>query len=158
MALIFTSRCLWTAPISTHSIRSRVSRGCPHPRTSDLWRVRALAAALLYSVAIGLGEPRDHSETCHVFHFSNQLFHSRDGQNTVVDSPPAMLRSSMDDTDREQQELIDWYEKLIICVATLPRQERAAFEMWDRMRTSDQAICEWPGFAKYLPQPPWERD
>ena len=38
-----------------------IAQGYPHPRTSDLWQVRALAAALLYSVAIGLGEPRDHS-------------------------------------------------------------------------------------------------
>jgi hypothetical protein len=45
--------------------------------------------------------------------------------------------------------------KMLVCVESLPPEERADFEKWDRERAEGVATSDWPGFAKYLPTPPW---
>jgi hypothetical protein len=57
-----------------------------------------------------------------------------------------------------QQEIIDWYEKMLVCVAALPPDKRASFDQWDRHRPKGVATSDWPGFATRLPKRPWERD
>jgi hypothetical protein len=49
-----------------------------------------------------------------------------------------------------------WFGKMLECVEKLPPEERAEFDIWDRERTEGVATSDWPGFAKYLPTPPWE--
>lgn len=56
--------------------------------------------------------------------------------------------------ERNQQEVIDWFGKMLECVESLPPDERTAFDKWDGERTGETGTSEWPGFAKYLPPRP----
>jgi hypothetical protein len=58
------------------------------------------------------------------------------------------------DHTRERQELMNWHEKVVACVESLPPDERGAFDKWDSERTGDVNTSEWPGFSKYLPPRP----
>ena len=58
---------------------------------------------------------------------------------------------------RERQGLIAWYGKMVVCLNSLPPDERADFDKWDKERTGETATSDWPGFARYLPPRPLPR-
>jgi hypothetical protein len=51
---------------------------------------------------------------------------------------------------------MQWFSKMLECVESLPPEERAQFDKWDRERPEGVATSDWPGFAKYLPARPWD--
>lgn len=52
--------------------------------------------------------------------------------------------------------LMQWFGKMVECVESLPPEECAELDKWDRERRDGVATSDWPGFAKYLPAPPWK--
>jgi hypothetical protein len=56
-----------------------------------------------------------------------------------------------------QQAVLEWYRKMLACLDSLPPDERAAFEQWDKARPIGVVTSDWPGFDKYLPPRPWSR-
>lgn len=58
----------------------------------------------------------------------------------------------------KRQDMMDWWEKMLVCVESLPPDERAAFDKWDKEREGGTATSDWPGFDKYLPPRPWSRE
>ncbi len=58
--------------------------------------------------------------------------------------------------DIYQERVTQWFSKMLECVENLPPEERAEFDKWDRERPEGVCTSDWPGFAKYLPAPPWK--
>jgi hypothetical protein len=54
-------------------------------------------------------------------------------------------------------QVMQWFGKMMECVENLPPEERAEFDKWDRDRPEGVATSDWPGFAQYLPDRPWDR-
>jgi len=52
--------------------------------------------------------------------------------------------------------IMQWFGSMMQCVENLPPEERAEFDKWDSERPAGVGTSDWPGFAKYLPTPPWE--
>jgi hypothetical protein len=64
--------------------------------------------------------------------------------------------SSLSERRKRQQEVMDWYQKMFDCVATLTEDELATFTHWNKERMEGAATSDWPGFDKYLPPRPWK--
>lgn len=60
----------------------------------------------------------------------------------------------MDDRSSKKQELTDWYVEMQACIETLPREELAIFEKWDKKRPQGVRTSDWPGFEKYIGKRP----
>lgn len=58
-----------------------------------------------------------------------------------------------------QRFFLAWYERMAECAKKLPPDELAALEKWERENLDGHSIAtsDWPGWAKYLPPPPWKR-
>jgi hypothetical protein len=73
----------------------------------------------------------------------------------MIDSVPQGDKGGAMKTSSEKfQEAIDWYGKMLDCIAALPPNERAAFDEWDQKRTGETTTSDWPGFDRYLPTRP----
>ena len=61
----------------------------------------------------------------------------------------------MDDRNSNNgQELMDWYVEMQACIETLPRDERVAFEAWNKKRPHGVRTSDWPGFERHIGRRP----
>jgi hypothetical protein len=59
---------------------------------------------------------------------------------------------------RKQVEILNWFGKMVECSESLPPDERAALDQWDKQRPEGVGTSEWPGFDKYLPKRHWAKN
>ena len=62
---------------------------------------------------------------------------------TTPDNPPG----------HTQAEALAWFEAMVECADDLTQSERAELAAWDASPFT--ATSDWPGWARYLPAPPW---
>jgi hypothetical protein len=52
-----------------------------------------------------------------------------------------------------------WFDQMLQTMHQLPPEDRAAFDRWDNTQVGPgkpHRSSDWPGWARYLPPPPWK--
>jgi hypothetical protein len=55
-------------------------------------------------------------------------------------------------------ERVKWYEKMVETYKSLPDLERIELNNWDKEKSADQDVTDWPGWKKYIGPKPQNPD